>query len=366
MNKSLFALLAMLGLLLAGCDKPLAESTTDRAGTDTPTSDNAPPSTDTEPTTDDNDLSFLIRHGTREATPRPPATIRLATYNVENLFDDIDDPALSGRAEDIDDTIPQERRRPLADAIRAIDADILCLQEIESESALRWFMDAYLTGMGYDHVVSIDAGDERGIEQAVLSRFPITNTENWLHYPLGGTHPEKWGNQENWNAGEPILFHRSPLLVDIEIPSPTGDSPYGLTLVVVHQKSGAPGAYWRDAEARVLVELLAPLQDATRNIAILGDFNATSSQPSVQTYLDAGFHDLFGDQTGKSVVTHASGRRIDLILVNGALRPEIVDSSGFVLGTIQRPAGMSWRDPAPPGYAADHYPVVVDLTPTDR
>ncbi len=355
-------------LVLTACgetpptDLPTPPPEATSLATDTPTS------TDSKPTPTDNDLSFLIRHGVRSPLSKAPGTIRLATYNVENLFDDIDDPALGGRNDDIDETIPIERRQPLADAIRAADADILCLQEIESESALRWYMDEYLTGMGYDHVVSIDAGDERGIEQAVLSRFPIAHVENWPRRPLAGVHPDNWGDQENWHAGEPILFHRSPLRVDVEVTASEDGEPYRLTLYVIHQKSNRYGGYWREAEANGLIEILYAADDLTdtTNIAILGDFNATVDQPSVRTYLDFGFHDAFAGLSGAAVITHASSRRIDLILVNDALRPEVIDASRFVLGTIQRPADMSWQDPAPPGYAADHYPVVVDLHPSDR
>lgn len=316
------------------------------------------------------DLRTLIRHGEKHARPRTAGMIRLATYNVENLFDEIDDPSLSERYEDIDDALPFERRQPLSDAIRAIDADILCVQEIESEGALRWFMDGYLAGMGYDYVVSIDAGDERGIEQAVLSRFPIVESRNWVRRPLGGVHPDKWGDAENWHAGEAITFHRSPMMVEVEIPTAyTGASEdYRLTLFVVHQKSGGPGAYWRERESEGLVEIIGEIaqSDPARNIAILGDFNATSDQQSVRTYLDAGFGDVFAGRTGAEVITHATDRRIDMIFVNDALSSEVDAESAFVLGTVQRLPGMSWREPAPPGYASDHYPVVVDLWAENR
>ena len=84
--------------------------------------------------------------------PVPPAkaagTIRLAAYNVENFFDGVDDPTLQGDYDDLPMQTSPDRCAALAQAIRALDADVLGLEEVESEEALRWFRDTYLQGMG--------------------------------------------------------------------------------------------------------------------------------------------------------------------------------------------------------------------------
>ena len=123
--------------------------------------------------------SDSIHFGQREVPGRTPEALRLATYNLLNLFDHVDDPTLSGEDEDIDDAKPAGERRAVAEAIRRLDADVLALQEIESEAALTEFRDEYLEGMGYHYLVSVDTGDPRGIECAVLSRFPLDNVEHW-------------------------------------------------------------------------------------------------------------------------------------------------------------------------------------------
>ncbi|MCB9845658.1 MAG: endonuclease/exonuclease/phosphatase family protein [Phycisphaeraceae bacterium] len=316
----------------------------------------------------DGDLDFLIRYGQKEPKARTPGAIRLATYNVENLFDDVDDPALSGQQEDATMTVAAERLEALARAIHRIDADIIALQEIENEHALAEFRDHYLSDMGYAHLASIDAGDERGIEQAVLSRYPITHVENWVRRPLGGVHPDKYGDSENWHAGEPIVFHRSPLRVDVMVAGvydgPPDQAPT-ITLVVVHHKSGRPAGYWREAEARGAVEILSDLEKSLPNrpIFVLGDFNEVSAGPPLETYRDAGFIDAFDDapQADPRSISHASGRRIDHILMNPAAADLAIRQSRFVLGTIGRMDGQDWRSEPPPGYASDHYPVVIDL-----
>ena len=306
----------------------------------------------------------MRRFGVADAPAKPAGAVRIATYNILNLFDDDDDPALSGRYEDIDDTKPLHERLAVARAIRELDADVLCVQEIESVAALTEFRDEFLADMGYKHIASVDAGDERGIEQAVLSRKPIVHTQNWVRKPLGGVHPENYGpSGKNWYAGQPIVFHRSPLRVDVDLGTP--DAPQIVTLFVVHHKSGRYSAYWRDAEAAGTAELLKDLQveHPDRPVLVLGDFNALTTDPSVQTYLKAGFDDIFAKRSGgDEAVSHESGRRIDLILANGPAMAQLLADQAFVLGTAARPGGIDWRDlPTFVGLASDHYPVAVDF-----
>lgn len=311
------------------------------------------------------------RIGQKAPKPRTPGAIRVASYNVENLFDDKDDPALTGELDDVDDRKPESQLKAVGEAIRRIDADIIALQEIESLEALNWFREAHLAGLGYDHVVSLDAGDDRGIENAVISRFPLKDPEIWLDLPLKGEHPKTFGERPNEEAGKPFDLRRSPLRVTVEVPAQSaGDKPYELTLFVVHHKSGRVYSYWRDAEATKIIELAAEFQKSkpAANILILGDFNAETFDHSVTLYLDAGYKDVFeGRDPGNTLtMSHASGRMIDLILYNSSAAPEIIRDSRFVLGTPQIPEDVDWRTaPKPDGYASDHVPVVVDIKPKD-
>lgn len=307
----------------------------------------------------------MRKYGEESAPATKDGSFRLTTYNIENLFDAHDDPSLTGRNDDADDTKPEHQLIATAMAIRAVNPDILCIEEVESEQALLEYRDTYLADMGYEHVVSIDAGNDRGIENSVLSRFPITNAKNWPNKPLGGVHPEKYGNNKNWYAGEPIAFRRSPMMVDVAIPNADGNDSWTLTLFVMHHKSGFYNSYWREAEAKGTLELIQEVlkSDPDRALVVLGDFNAQITDESVQTYLNAGFVDIFANHDeDRQSITHESGRRIDLILANDAAIKQMDTEHAFVYGTAARPDGTSWRDLETfDGYASDHYPVSVDM-----
>lgn len=335
------------------------------------------------------------RHGTAQPKPRTPGAVRIASYNIENLFDDQDDPKLTGRSEDSHMLKAVEHRQAAAKAIRLIDADVLCLQEVESLEALKWFRDEFLADMGYEHVASLDAGDGRGIEQSVLSRFPLSDAKVWDEVPLGGTHPKKWGRNDNEFADQPITLRRSPLMVKLSVPAgkftdgsgkPTTED-YHAVLFVVHHKSGAPGGYWREAEAKQFTKWASEAAAATNpptDVFVMGDFNARAGDQSLRTYFDNKFEDVFvaagvkkprpedredpadrDREYDSEMVTHASERTIDFILATPQAAARVVPQSPFVLGTGARERGADWRrTAAPEGWASDHYPLVIDLWPT--
>jgi len=313
------------------------------------------------------------RFGIAEPKPKADGTLRLATYNFENLFDAVDDPALTGDAEDIDDTKPEAQKEGLTAAIKKLNADVIAVQELESESALIEFRDTYLKGLGYDYAKSIGPGDERGIEQGILSRFPIKEAKVWENIDLGGTHPEYAGDRPNKLAGQPLKTRRSPLMATIEVPAEkAGGKAYDLTLFVVHHKSGRGMEYWREAEAKKFSAMVDEIEaaDPKQNIVVLGDFNAEQFDESLQIWFRSGFECVscaHPDSMDPAHTSHASGRTIDMILVNPALKHEIVPNSTFVLATPQLDAGADWRTaPKPALYASDHMPVAVDLTPKDE
>ena len=315
------------------------------------------------------------RYGRETPLAKPEGAVRLAAYNVLNLFDPVDDPSLDGKYDDLPMVTPRDRCEAIARAIKAIDADVLCLEEVESEAALTWFRDEFLADMGYDHVASRDVGYYRGVEQSVLSRFPITGVTIWPEEDLSDMAAKKTGDGWESKGDAPTTFQRSPIMVDVEIPGVRGArDPYVLTVVVVHHKSGNFKKQ-RESEALQIVELLdACLQaEPDLNLVVLGDFNAGPRDKSVEVYRNAGFVNAYdhrwqreGD-TRDLFRTHESNRVIDYIMLHPNADAEVVENSFQVVGTLHPGDKYDWRKDEPPsGYAADHYPLVIDLMPEDR
>ena len=112
------------------------------------------------------------------ARPKAKGAIRLATYNLMNFFDS--DPLTRTHNEGDPAPIkPQEEREAVAAGIHAVDADIIAFEEVESLAVLKAFRDKYLGTMGYQYAELVESEDPRGIDNAVLSRFPIVKTESY-------------------------------------------------------------------------------------------------------------------------------------------------------------------------------------------
>src|SRR5436190_7805763 len=209
------------------------------------------------------------RYGLSKPLPRTPGAIRIATYNMLNFFDNVDDPSLQGEFDDIKNATSPERCAKLAEAIKAVDADIIALQEVESLDALKWFRDTYLPDAGYKYIESKDVGYFRGVECSVMSRFQIVSSKVWLNESLDNVKRDGIGWAPKPKDVTHLSYQRSPLMVDI-----ITDSGYKITIFSEHHKAGsAEFKYHREAEALRNMETITALEkdDPTRNIAIMGD-----------------------------------------------------------------------------------------------
>jgi len=311
------------------------------------------------------------KYGLTEAMPRIDGTIRIGSYNMLNFFDNKDDPTLQGDYDDFGDNpgpTSSARCEELAKIIRELDADVLSLQEVESKEALEWFNETYLHDMGYNYVISEEVGYYRGIEQSLLSRFPVTEVLTWKNADLSKIERLGGGWSEIPADADAITFQRSPLCVTVQAPSG-----YKLTIFSIHHKAGN-NAWHRELEALQIAEYIEEMteKDPERNIAVIGDFNAQPWDRSVRVYLRGGMTDALShralhlkwDDTSPLRKTHTSGRVIDFIMLNASAVGELVIDSGFVLGSSH--PEYDWRnDPIPSGYSSDHCALAVDLVPNE-
>ncbi len=107
------------------------------------------------------------------------AKITIMSYNVHNLFDDVDDGSEYAEfksEKSIWGTEQFEKKlKRLAQVIRMCcfkGADVIALQEVENLNALRLLRERYLKGMGYNYVVTAPQ-EGVAVRVALLSRLPI-------------------------------------------------------------------------------------------------------------------------------------------------------------------------------------------------
>ena len=157
-------------------------------------------------------------------------SIKVTTFNAENLFaryqfrrniKNLDRIIRDGWT--VNHTyfsIYNEREKEITgETIRAVDADVIVLQEVENLDTLRKFRTGYLGGRkGYPHALVIDGNDPRRIDVAILSRYPLTNIQ---------THSHLWSPELH-----SYLFSRDCLVADVQ-----GPGSLTFTLFVNHLKS---------------------------------------------------------------------------------------------------------------------------------
>lgn len=159
-------------------------------------------------------------------------------------------------------------RKVIAERIKNMHLDVLCIQEVEDIDTLHYFVTNDLNGF-YPYVMLIEGNDPRLIDVAVLSKYPIGAGTTWQT----ASHPESPGQR---------VFSRD--LLQIEILHKTGTERL-LTVFVTHLKSKfvpfaqdpVAGAKAADARRRLQAETMARIiADVTRPgsaFAVLGDMN---------------------------------------------------------------------------------------------
>jgi predicted extracellular nuclease len=122
-------------------------------------------------------------------------TIRLATFNCENLFarfkfeKGIDPAKATSDGFTVNETtfdfLNDTEKALTAKAIQAVNADVIALMEVDNHEVLKRFRNQRLKNMGYTHTILVDANDPRHIDVALLSRFPIVAVRSYQHLKSG-------------------------------------------------------------------------------------------------------------------------------------------------------------------------------------
>lgn len=277
-------------------------------------------------------------------------TLRLATYNLKNLF-----LARDVEAGEIAYPKPNKELRPLARMIDQVGADLMVLQEVGSFEALELLNERLANP--YPHLVCLPGNSRRSIHLAALSRLPMRARSHREAGLLTGEGAVLMGfaDEAGAAAGErvPLKLQRDVLCLELA----------ALTVFVVHLKSQGnppwqetPADDIRAAEARVVASIVTRYEAAHPGVPVLiaGDFNDVLSSDALAPIRDLRFLDVLGASfrdTGVRPSTYWPKRRmvIDLLLLSDALAARYVAQSV----TIHR-SHMART-------ASDHYPVSMQV-----
>ena len=203
-------------------------------------------------------------------------SITIGTYNVKNLFDQCDvrpgtrTPVKSDRSKDA-----------LAENITRTNADVVTLQECSSKKTLDNFMKSRGLDKVYPHVAFVQGNDQRGINVAIISKFPITEVVSHAdaRFPMAD------------GSGEECMFSRDLLRADLDIDGKPGAD---FTVYTTHLKSrrpAAPGEISADtkrlSEGRAVRDIVEKEMKEVpgRMFVLTGDFNDGTHNASVQAVL---------------------------------------------------------------------------------
>lgn len=292
----------------------------------------------------------------------PPAILsaaevfRVATYNLENY---LDAPLGTRPAKS------PEGRAKIRESLRAINADVVALQEIAGTNVLMELRASLkLEGLDYPFWELVQGGDTN-IQVAVLSRLPITTRRPHT-------------NDSFLLFGRRFRVSRGFAEVDIKV-----NGRYSFTLITTHLKSRRPvpeadEAELREQEAVLLREKIDARLAANpnANVIVLGDLNDNQDSKSTRAVIGRGKQALIdtrpsernGDsqpnpnpryESRRVTWTHHYGKedtfgRIDYILLSRGMAREWNKEESYVL------AIPNW------GVASDHRPIVATFEATDK
>jgi endonuclease/exonuclease/phosphatase family metal-dependent hydrolase len=246
--------------------------------------------------------------------------ISIMAYNVENLFDTENDPdkdddtylplakkqndAHRAKCAKIDvefwrndclnvdwnEDVLKIKMERLAHVVKSINAgrgpDILILEEVENIGILNRFNKEYLGESGYVTAVLLEGKDDRGIDQAILSRLPLKGAASNYPLPLVAVPGKESRKDPALTRG---LLHAVLVLPD--------GSP--LNVFAVHFPSGDSGHPYRAQAIKFLNEKRASLP-ADQMSVVGGDFNINSKEEAQ--------HSMYAGKLGSDwLVSHLIG-----------------------------------------------------------
>lgn len=267
--------------------------------------------------------------------PGPKVPFTLATWNVRDFFDETDDPTTQDTV--LTKTQVDLKLKQIGSGLRALDADIVALQEVENETLLKRLVQTELGSMRYIEARVIEGKDMRGIDVALLSRYKLTAymSNQGLTFP-GVKDPSKTYG-----------FSRDCVEAHIEL----GQGRV-LKLLINHLRSGVDNesVLRREAQAKKVRQLAGEMLISTpqANLAVLGDMNDTPDSDVFDLLVGTNptLTDVVATLTNpKARLTYKQQSQLDYILLAPGL------ASDFQAGSVLVPFDPVFSS------TSDHYPV---------
>ena len=275
---------------------------------------------------------------------KPAAGLTIGFYNIENLFDTIDDPAKSD-----EDFLPgarvswnsvryQEKLSHMARAVAAIGGNelpaVVGLAEVENLAVLNELVKTPPLDRGGYKAILVEGSDPRGIDVALIYREGVVRCTGYNSHPSAGSFKTRSLLYVQLTDSRKDVFH----------------------VFVNHWKSRSGGAAETEPQrlenARFLRKRIDSLQAVNpgAKIIIMGDLNDEPSNRSVEEVLGArpasgktvssGLYNLMYDlyRAGEGTLYYKDWDLFDQLIVTGNLLspprgkgPKVRDARGFIL-----------------------------------
>lgn len=272
----------------------------------------------------------------------PPVPVTVATWNVHNFFDTVDDP--KHRDEVLAAAEVTAKVKAIGAGLRALGADVVALQEVENIGLLTRLNNEELGSLGYKEARLSPGNDMRGINVALLSRFRVIKFMSHA------------GDRFQGVDGDTTTYGFSRDCLEVVLEAGPGRF---LTLLINHlaateSPDAVPRRHAQAAQVRRIADdTLKHRPEA--NLAVVGDLNDTPGSKTLQL-IETGTSPLFDLLTlvpaGERFTFYYGSQKeqIDYILVSPGLKADLQ------AGSVRADHASVFKD------ASDHYPVVARFT----
>lgn len=229
-----------------------------------------------------------------------------------------------GSVEFVRDRFDDITMHNIARVIYDIDADLICLVEVENRPLLKLFHDDLLFKKflkpagkpGYNSLIIVDGNDPRGIDVAIMSRLPI----GWIRSHVN--------EQTKYDGRFVATFSRDCLEAQVELPNKKM-----LYLMANHFKSmgyctndDPKCNRRREGQAARVAQLVREHDPQKEFVVVAGDLNADAISPSLLPLLE--MTDMYNVNLGLDPIERGTYRtereQLDYLIISNALKAHLV------------------------------------------